>query len=169
MANILTINDFDGQFEMPSNSYTDAQIEMYIADVQEEQLTDLLGYDLYNEFMTALDATPDVKWTNLRDGDTYQDGEYLRKFKGIKEMLKYFTYFEYMRSLRIEARETGFRLPDGTNSDEAGNLGTVRLKRMYNKGIAIYQDAYFYIKEENKGTEIFELFRYKHKYKTSLA
>lgn len=169
MANILTIDDFDGQFEMPSNSYTDAQIDMYIADVQEEQLTDLLGYDLYNEFMTALDATPDVKWTNLRDGDTYQDGEYLRKFKGIKEMLKYFTYFEYMRSLRIEARETGFRLPDGTNSDEAGNLGTVRLKRMYNKGIAIYQDAYFYIKEENKGTEIFELFRYKHKYKTSLA
>ena len=169
MANILTIDDFDGQFEMPSNSYTDAQIEMYIEDVQEEQLTDLLGYDLYNEFMTALDATPDVKWTNLRDGDTYQDGEYLRKFKGIKDMLKYFTYFEYMRSLRIEARETGFRLPDGTNSDEAGNLGTVRLKRMYNKGIAIYQDAYFYIKEENKGTEIFELFRYKHKYKTSLA
>ena len=169
MANILTIDDFDGQFEMPSNSYTDAQIEMYIEDVQEEQLTDLLGYDLYNEFMTALDATPDVKWTNLRYGDTYQDGEYLRKFKGIKDMLKYFTYFEYMRSLRIEARETGFRLPDGTNSDEAGNLGTVRLKRMYNKGIAIYQDAYFYIKEENKGTEIFELFRYKHKYKTSLA
>ena len=169
MANILTIDDFDGQFEMPSNSYTDGQIDMYIEDVQEEQLTDLLGYDLYNEFMTALDATPDVKWTNLRDGDTYQDGEYLRKFKGIKEMLKYFTYFEYMRSLRIEARETGFRLPDGTNSDEAGNLGTVRLKRMYNKGIAIYQDAYFYIKEENKGTEIFELFRYKHKYKTSLA
>ena len=169
MANILTIDDFDGQFEMPSNSYTDGQIDMYIEDVQEEQLTDLLGYDLYNEFMTALDGTPDVKWTNLRDGDTYQDGEYLRKFKGIKEMLKYFTYFEYMRSLRIEARETGFRLPDGTNSDEAGNLGTVRLKRMYNKGIAIYQDAYFYIKEENKGTEIFELFRYKHKYKTSLA
>ena len=169
MANILTIDDFDGQFEMPSNSYTDGQIDMYIEDVQEEQLTDLLGYDLYNEFMTALDATPDVKWTNLRDGDTYQDGEYLRKFKGIKEMLKYFTYFEYMRSLIIEARETGFRLPDGTNSDEACNLGTVRLKRMYNKGIAIYQDAYFYIKEENKGTEIFELFRYKHKYKTSLA
>lgn len=169
MSNILTIDDFDGQFEMPSNSYTDSQIELYIANVQEDYLTDLLGHDLYNEFMTALAGTPDAKWTKLRDGDTYEDGEYLRKFKGIKEMLKYFTYFEYMRSLKIEARETGLRMPDGTNSEEAGVYGTMRLKRMYNKGIAIYQDAYFYIKEENKGVEIFELFRYKHKYKTSLA
>lgn len=151
---ILTTADFEGEFELPVGQYINSKIDLYITQVEEDYLTDLLGHRLYSEFIAALAGTPDQKWVDLRDGDTYgTDDEF--KFKGLKQMLKYFTYYEYMRYAEVQNSKIGNVVNDATNAEPAGTLGKMVIKRMYNKGVDIYCDAINYILDKNDPVEIY--------------
>ena len=173
MASILSTADFTGEFNIPVGQYTSADLELFIAQVQEDYLTNLLGYDLKVAFEAGIAVTPphDVlqKWQDLRDGATYNDGgSHTVYFKGLKEMLKYFTYYEYMRYSEIQNTKIGQRKNDGTNSTPAEGIGKMKIRRMYNKGLDIYYDATYFITDKNSPTEVYALFLYTPKKKIGL-
>jgi hypothetical protein len=167
MASILTTADFIGEFELPIGQYVNTKIDLFIAQVQEDYLIDLLGYDLKTAFEAGIVATTS-KYELLRDGDTYTNSAYLTKYKGIKEMLKYFTYYEYMRFEGIENTAVGLVQNETTNSEPAGTVGQMKIRRMYNRGVGIYYDTAMYINSKNSPTEQFALFLYTKKKKISM-
>lgn len=156
---ILTVDDFVGEWDIPIGTYIDTKLNEYIDQVQEDYLTDLLGHTLYDDFHTGLEVVPpaaiEQKWLDLRDGQTYGTSPNVYKFKGVKTMLKYFTYYEYMRYAEVKNTKNGQRTPDGTNSVAAGSIGKSQIRRMYNKGIAIYHDAILFINDKNSPSEIY--------------
>jgi len=158
MANILTTSDFVGELETPTNSYTETKLGYYIADVQERVLLSLMGYTLKTAFEAGLIAA-ESKYELLRDGDTY-DTDPVRYFDGIKDMLKYLTYFYYVRDMQSQLTMIGNKQANSTNSTSGASISKVKLTRMYNKGVSIYREADSYIQVKNTPTEIFEDFYY---------
>lgn len=45
------------------------------------------------------EATPDVKWTNLRDGATYQLNGINVKFRGLSEIASHYIWFKYQEKV----------------------------------------------------------------------
>jgi hypothetical protein len=168
MANILTADDFVGEVEIPTGEWIDSKLDLYIAQVEEDILISLLGYTLYDEFVTALAGTPASKWTDLRDGGTYTSGDRTYYFKGILEMLKYFTFFYYMRDNGSENTQVGIAINETTNADRNPALASSIMKRIWNKGIDIYCDAASYITIKNEPTEIYADFYYTHRDKLTI-
>ena len=152
MASILgiAITDFTGVFSIPSGTYVDQNILDLIDQEEERILIDLLGWKLFDEFRTALAGTPAAKWTDLRDGDQYGTSPTLYNFKGVKQMIIYFVWYQYTRFLGASNTKVGIRVKDGTNSVENSSVKSMKLIRGYNEGIKIYHNAYCYIID--KGT-----------------
>lgn len=125
-TSILTNGDFTGRFKLALNQYTSSDIDGYIAYSQEKYLKKLLGNDLYLSFGAQLPIPSLDKYTDLLNGVTYVDPKKcdqltgLRSsglvasvdydiepdsneplsvdYVGIKDMLKLFTWREYMRN-----------------------------------------------------------------------
>jgi len=168
MASILTADDFVGEYEIPSGEWIDAKLDIYIAQVEEDMLISLLGYTLYDEFVTALAGSPASKWTDLRDGATYSIGDRAFYFKGILEMLKCFTYFYYVRDNQFENTQVGIAINNTTNSERDTPFTSSILKRMWNRGIDIYNDACSFIVIKNEPAEVYADFYFTERSKVSL-
>ena len=68
--------------------------------------------------------------------------------EGIKEMLKYFIYFEYLRDNQTTMTITGATKNTFSNSEMA-RLVETRIIENYNLGIRTYQEIQWYIDDEN--------------------
>jgi hypothetical protein len=74
----VAATDFDYQpYNIPNHQEVLNSFEAFVNDYEELILKRMLGVQLYNEFVTALEEDyPDEKWLNLKDGATYQiDGK----------------------------------------------------------------------------------------------
>jgi hypothetical protein len=68
---------FVGEINIPdtSNASVLERLNFLIVKYEGQLLRDLLGNALYAAYTTGIGAaTPDAKWTELRDGKTYTDG-----------------------------------------------------------------------------------------------
>lgn len=153
MANILTISDFIGEFKLPTGEHVDSDLTLIITQVQEDYLLSLLGYTLKTSFEAGIGDTG--VYDALNDGDTYGNTPSIYKYKGIKEMLKYFTYYEWMKFAEISNTPLGYRRAESTNSVESGIKGAELARLIYNKGIKIYCDTNRYIADKNSPTEVY--------------
>jgi hypothetical protein len=138
MDNLLTYEAFKYPFNIPVS--TDVQIDNLnnlIDFHQKEILINLLGYELYSEFETALAGTPAAKWTNLRDGATFEnDNGQTVNFEGVANMLIYLIYFEYYTSLISSLSELGPVKAQNKNSELSVN--SQKLANAYNYGVESY-------------------------------
>jgi len=167
---ILQESDFIGDVEIPVGEWTEDQLNIYIHDVEEDILTSLLGWTLYDELHDALSVNPlPEKWEKLIDGDTYSTGEITYKFKGLTEMLKHFVFFYYMRDNEMENTQVGIVMNNTTNADRVTPVTSNLLRRHWNKGIDIYNDACAYITNKNEVTEIYEDFHFTYRNKISIV
>lgn len=170
MANILVRSDFVGDVYIPDGKFTGPVLDLAIADAEKKVLIDLLGYTLYNEFITELAGTPASKWTDLRDGATYECGGNTFFFDGCKEMLKYFTYFYYVKNSDFYNSVVGLKQNESENSRAADKLErNFILRQNYNKGIDIYIQANRFITDKNDPTEIYADWLYTAKRKIGIG
>lgn len=75
---------FEGDLKIPYNEITQERLEFFIQKYEEELLRDLLGYDLFKQFMSGLeDSAVDPKWNDLLLGAEYTWYGKLKKWDGL--------------------------------------------------------------------------------------
>lgn len=86
-----------------------------------EELRDLLGPTLYDQFVAGLDvvspAVPAAKWLALRDGGTYSYRNTTMTWMGMKKLLIPLVYFMYMRDIEVKKTQAGGSLAEAENSE----------------------------------------------------
>ena len=141
-------SDFIGDVEITQSADVTEKLNAIIDTVEKNVLRLLLGDDLYILFKADLDAENEPqtdKYKNLLNGVTYDYGEEKRMFDGLKPMLRYFIYSEYIKYNSMQAT-TGTVLPEKDNSTNLTNFDISELSNnAYNKGINYYRKAISYI------------------------
>lgn len=122
----------------------------FIEQYEDKILTDLLGYDLKNAFITGLDeVAPLQKWLDLRDGKVYQvkdsEGRLVNvKWNGFlnaekRSCLAYFIYYEYQKARYTRHTTSGENKQNGQNSERASITDfNIKLRNAYNLGLDLY-------------------------------
>lgn len=141
--NFLTPSDFTGKFELHKGLYDTAKLEDYIAKYEKRYLMQLLGVDLYNQFIGDIDwQMKEPKSPNFKvifdplyeDVNLYQ----LIESDGMLEMLKGFVYFEYSKDLMMQQTTFGGVQQKSENSKVLNSLQTLIYNR-YNEAIRTYK------------------------------
>ena len=149
MANILEISDFDsGINTIRHNGYANSNLQWYIDKYEREYLIDLLGVTLYDLFIT--DLSGGVPTTLI-----YQDifnpiatviGDENLVNRGMKEMLKGFVYFHYVRADMFKQTPTGAKSSKSDNSSSV-TLTSLNIQGRFNDSVDDYKVIREYIKE----------------------
>lgn len=135
------ITDFTGECNVSQNRYATTDYNAIIASIEEKILKSLLGDDLYLKLIATPSTAP---YADLVNGKTYsvvnEGGITVNvNYKGIKQMLKYFTYAEILKLQESENTEVGQVEPMQNNSGRVTkkSLG-ILICSAYNKGVALY-------------------------------
>lgn len=151
MSRFVSISDFEnGLLNIPTTRFTENKLQSIIDEQEVDVLTDLLGCELYEEFISDYDNVPVDEFSEDRFKKIYEpfclDSNLCHVFrsKGIKDMLMHVIYFEYMRKLDTSKRSTGHVKEINDNSEKvpANHAG---LFNKYNKAIVTYKAIQFYI------------------------
>ena len=140
MANIIQISDFDaGRFEISYNTYQEADLQSVIDLIEIEYLANLLGAELYQLFIADLvNGVPQQqRFIDIFEPFILQTDCALCQSQGMKEMLKSFIYFHYVRDTYTRQTTNGVKQTTGENSI---TLETVAhdFTNKYNKGVENY-------------------------------
>jgi hypothetical protein len=146
---ILDISDFSsGKFALHSGMYTTTDIQSYIDKYEKRYLLDLLGADLGNEFVTDIQigggSPTESRFIDIYAPIELDYGHELILSDGIKEMLKGFIYFEYLKDQVSTVTAVGMLTPKGENSEPVSGLFTQMYTR-YNDAVRSYKGVQKYI------------------------
>lgn len=148
----LSTTDFTGFYQISKgNSYQDAKVDEYIIENQEQFLTDLLGCDLYALFIADLSLVTGLPqsarflsiFNAFAIDDTVGTG-IQRKSKGLKIMLKGFTYFNIVRDSDYFNTISGNVKNTFSNSTPAKDV-EYGLQERYNVALSTYNSIQWYI------------------------
>lgn len=145
VMSFISTFDFLGDIKISQNSKESADLQSYIDQTQERVLRDLLGDTEYNNFIADLisEVPQTQKWIKFFNGFTWQnDDEYDNNYTGIKQFLRYFTYFEFVRNLNAKTTTVGIQFADAENSLQATQIqSNVVTEQRFNKGVELYHSA----------------------------
>lgn len=156
---ILSIQDFTGKYQVSTGMYDQAKLQDYINRYEPRYLKELFGITLYNEFQSDLlnnvpqspnflvlfnPLSEDVGYNFYYFNGTYEGINQIDS-EGIKEMLKGFIYFEYVKDLSNQITPIGLVKPDNENSTVANTLFSMMYTR-YNEAIRSYNSIRDYIR-----------------------
>jgi hypothetical protein len=145
MANITTVANYVGKFEIFTNGANTAKLTDFITRYEEGFLVDLLGVDFYNVWRADIDGgSPSAANLFIYNAFNYQGGNncLILKSRGVEDMLLGFIYFEYLRDLKTQQTISGGVKIKGENSSRAGYSNT---RNRYNESVDTYQDIQAYI------------------------
>ena len=130
----LTPSDFTGKYELHTGMYDTAKLQSYIDKFEERYLRELLGVDLYNEFISDLHPTLNVpKSPNFIKifQPLYEDVTMysMLESEGMLEMLKGFIYFEYAKDQMMQQTTFGGVQQKAENSKVLNSLQTLIYNR----------------------------------------
>lgn len=118
MANLIDSTYFIGEIALPAQALTGdyADIDPYIVKYEKEALIELIGYTLYKELKTGIDAgAPDYgaeKWKRLITGHeyeiTYLGDTHLVKWNGLinSEKISLLAYYIFNKYVRYHVTHT---------------------------------------------------------------
>jgi hypothetical protein len=146
---ILSLSDFDnGKFELSTGMYTQNNLQQYIDKYEKRYLLDLLGADLGTLFIQDVisgGGTPTQQnFIDIFDPIAIDYGVELITSDGIKEMLKGFIYYEYLKDQISQVTTVGMVTPKGENSEKVNTLFT-QLYTRYNDAARSYKGVQNYI------------------------
>jgi hypothetical protein len=149
----LTPSDFTGKYELSQGMYNTGPLLEYIEKYEKRYLLDLLGAELYKllEADSLGPADPiEPRFLVIFNSLLYDYGVNVYESGGIKEMLKGFIYFEFLRDTISQATINGNVRPVGENSAENSTLYSTIWVR-YNEGVKSYQaiQKYIFLNPEN--------------------
>lgn len=156
---ILSIQDFTGKYQVSTGMYDQAKLQDYINRYEPRYLKELFGITFYNEFKSDLlnnvPQSPNflVLFNPLSEDLGYNfyyfngiyEGVNQLDSEGIKEMLKGFIYFEYVKDLSNQITPIGLVKPDNENSTVANTLFSMMYTR-YNEAIRSYNSIRDFIR-----------------------
>ena len=150
MSNLIDDTYFKGVISLPVAQQDSANYDKLIADTQRDILIKALGYDLYKQFITAIEGgSPAQKWIDIKDGKEYnvEDSKgrtVLVKWPGLVNdekisLLAYFSFYNILEYLNYKNNPTGTTKGKNENSIAAGNnIVNRRMSRAYNLGVELY-------------------------------
>jgi hypothetical protein len=146
---ILQISDFEnGKFEIHTGMYAQTNIQEYIDKYEKRYLIDLLGATLGSDFISDVQAgsgTPTIqKYVDIFNPIEIDYSLEIIQSDGIKEMLKGFIYYEYVKDLVTQMTAVGMVTPKGENSERVNTLFTQMYTR-YNDACRSYKGVQKYI------------------------
>ena len=156
---IVSIQDFTGKYQVSTGMYDQAKLQDYINRYEPRYLKELFGITFYNEFQSDLlnnvPQSPNflVLFNPLSEDMGYNfyyfngiyEGVNQLDSEGIKEMLKGFIYFEYVKDLSNQITPIGLVKPDNENSTVANTLFSMMYTR-YNEAIRSYNSIRDFIR-----------------------
>jgi hypothetical protein len=148
---IINITDFTGKYEIHSGLYDQSKLQNYIDIYEKRYLIELFGATLYNEFISDLDPFNVPESPNFLviynpfeiDTNVVSPNQILIS-EGIKQMLKGFIYFEYLKDTTNQTTPNGMVIPSNENSTTATTLYSMIYTR-YNEAIRTYRSIQYYI------------------------
>jgi hypothetical protein len=156
---IVSIQDFTGKYQVSTGMYDQARLQDYINRYEPRYLKQLFGVSLYNDFQSDLlnnvPQSPNflILFNPLSEDMGYNfyyfngiyEGVNQIDSEGIKEMLKGFIYFEYVKDLSNQITPIGLVKPDNENSTVANTLFSMMYTR-YNEAIRSYNSIRDFIR-----------------------
>jgi hypothetical protein len=143
----LAPSDFTGKYELHTGMYDNAKLQMYIDKYEQRYLRELLGIELYTEFISDL-AIGVPKSPNFLTifNPLFEDVNQLSMIEsdGIIEMLKGFIYFEYSKDQMMQQTTFGGVQQKSENSKVLTSLQSMIYAR-YNEAIRTYKAIQDYI------------------------
>jgi hypothetical protein len=97
---LLATTDFILDVNIPSSTYSD--FDDFIVKYEAEGLRKILGYPLYKEVAAYDSANPNLTTQRIKDltnGLEYQYNQEAEKYDGLKSIIKYYVYCEYLRAI----------------------------------------------------------------------
>lgn len=156
----ISINDFKGEInlDLSSDPNVIAQFETLGRQIEDDILQDLLNDKLYNDLIADLDLSGDPQtspYTELVDGETYiNDAGQTIIYQGLKRMLRYFIYEQYLDFQWSSNASTGQSTTENENSTLLTRSALRKVRaRIQNKAVNLYSKAATYINEKN--TDLF--------------
>lgn len=143
----ISPSDFTGEIALSQNEFNLNQIQKIIESTEETILVDLLGYDLYTKLIENLDSNyePVIQiYKDLVNGKKYNitlsnGATFQVNYKGIKQMLRYFTYYYYLQSQQTQNTISGQVINQEENATKANKIELNELsQKIYNKGVNLY-------------------------------
>lgn len=110
----VPITAFDNMpYQIPNLDRIANSFQAYIDLKEEEILRDVLGTDLYEEFILELEANYEgTKWDELVNGAIYSDGRWV----GMEKMLTPYIYSENLRDQVVSLSGVGLVVANSENS-----------------------------------------------------
>lgn len=147
----LNTSDFIGFYKISGNSHTSAELLNYINDLEPTILRKLLGVELYDLFIADLDANnqpQSQRFIDIFNPFSYDYNSTIIESKGIKEMLKGFIYYEYVRDSDY------FNVISGNVKNSFGNSEKARgveygLNERYNKALLTFCNIQEFINQND--------------------
>jgi len=138
----ITTADFNvGKYELSTGIYDLPKLQSYIDKYEKKYLVQLLGVDLYADFI-ANQLLP--KYVKIFD-PLEEDHDFCIIWSdGMTEMLKGFIYFEYGKDLINQMTPAGNVQPVGENSNVVSTLYSMIYAR-YNEGVGTYRAIQHYV------------------------
>jgi hypothetical protein len=89
-----------------------------------------------------------TKWINLVDGFSWiDDDDFEHIYSGVREMLRFFTYYRYSRDLDPMTESIGFATASTENSVRSTRQDVnTRIQDRYNRGIRLYHEGELMLK-----------------------
>ncbi|MBW2610662.1 MAG: hypothetical protein JRC68_10025 [Deltaproteobacteria bacterium] len=149
MANLTDYTYFYGEIKIPNLNSTDkiSSLNVDISVYEKEILTDLIGYELYKDFV---ENQTDQRWVDFIEGKEFEfefNGKTLiRKWNGLTNTIKLsllsdYTYYKLKEQEATISAEIGEVIPNGENSLRANSTDKMvnawlRMRELY--GITPY-------------------------------
>ena len=139
---IVDVADFVGKYELHTGMYDQAKLQEYIDIYEKRYLVELFGAELYNDFIADLNTQNVPKSPNfLFVFNPFYENVMLHTIiqsEGIKQMLKGFIYFEYLKDTTNQMTPNGVVIPSNENSTTASTLYTMMYAR-YNEAMRSFR------------------------------
>ena len=155
MARFVSISDFStGELKIATSTFQEADLQKFIDKVEPSILNELLGCALYLLFIADWDAVTANSFSQDRFKDIYKefckdDSCGICKSEGIKKMIMYFVYFEYLRFQNTQNRITGQSKPKKELSESVSTVHHALFSE-YNAGIETYRAIQWHMCENSE-------------------
>lgn len=151
MPDLITINDFTGEFATPVDKFTEPnEITPYIEDHQFDLIYEIMGAELGALFIADLDVSgiPQTqRFEDLYNAFVEDDNSCLVKSEGIKEMVKAYLYAKLATNNNINFNMAANVVKQGENS--ATTSSVMWIAKKYNQAIATAKAIQWYIRQNS--------------------
>lgn len=150
MGKYLTINNFVGEYEIPSDSFSEEKLQSYIERYERRLLIHLFGAELFKAFEADFDAAPAGEPVEDRFAAVWQeilideDDCRLLHSEGIPVMLTCLIYFYYLRDTNFQSTIGGTQRNAQADAEQA-EFNQTNMNTIYNRGVEYWNVIQYYM------------------------